>query len=212
MTFIQTIARLEQALAGPLPGREAQLRVAPISDDQPPPRDVAGRNCREAGVLVLLHPMDDRAHVVLTLRRDDLADHAGQVAFPGGRREHDEPLLQTALREAHEEISANPGDVEVLGGLTPLYIPPSNFCVYPFVGYTTAQMDFTPHDQEVARIIHVPVDRLLQADAIAEEVRSFRGIRMRVPYFDLEGLQVWGATAMMLSELTDLLATSRESG
>ena len=179
--------------------------MAPRRADATERTDVEGRSCREAGVLALIHPLDGIPHVVVTVRRGNLADHAGQVAFPGGRRESDEPLLQTALREAHEEVALSPDDAVVLGELTPLYIPPSNYCVYPFVAYTQVRSELVPHDFEVERIVDVPVADLLDPERTRTEVWTVRGAAVNVPFFDVAGLRIWGATAMMLSELVALL-------
>lgn len=179
--------------------------MAPHRTDAVERTSVEGRSCREAGVLALIHPVGDAAHVVVTVRRGHLTDHAGQVSFPGGRRESDEPLLQTALREAQEEVSLSPDDAVVLGRLTPLYIPPTNFCVYPYVAYTRIRTRLAPHDYEVERIVDVPIADLLDPNSIRTEVWTVRGDDVNVPFFDVVGLQIWGATAMMLSELLALL-------
>ncbi len=203
--FKEVIAILEDRLSRELPGANAQIEMAPVRPDALERTELAERDCREAGVLALLHPLDGRAHVVLTVRRLHLADHAGQVSFPGGRRESDESLLQTALREAQEEVDVRPDDVKVLGELTPLYIPPTNYCVYPYVGYVHAAADLRPHDLEVERIVHVPVAALLNPTNTRREARSVQGNLVEVPFFDVSGLQVWGATAMMLAELVAIL-------
>ena len=203
-TFEETIAFLQQRLVRELPGPASQVRMAPLRDDRLERLRVEGRQCREAGVLALLYPRSDEAHLLVTVRRDHLAQHAGQVSFPGGRRESDEPLLQTALRETQEEVGLDPDEIEVLGALTPLYIPPSNFCVYPFVGFTKIEPDLIPHDYEVERIVHVPLRRFLAPENVVEEEWLVRGEPMRVRFYDVEGLRIWGATAMMISELAAL--------
>lgn len=205
LTFERAIAVLEDRLGRPLPGSEAQARMAPLRSDAVERTQVAGRDCREAAVLALLEAREDAPHLIVTVRRGHLADHAGQVSFPGGRREDGEPLLQTALRETQEEIDLLPDEVSIIGELTPLYIPPSNYCVYPFVGYTRSNEMLTPHDVEVERIVYVPLANLLDPAAIREEDWTIRGETLRVPFFDVAGLQIWGATAMMLSELVEIL-------
>lgn len=169
---------------------------------------VTGKNCREAGVLALLFPLDDAPTLVLTVRRDHLPDHAGQISFPGGQREADETLEETALREAQEEVGLDPSHVEVLGALTPLYIQPSNFCVYPFVGAVPHAPTLRPTDAEVGKILRVPLAHLLRPETTVREEWSLRGMPVEVPYFGVEGYKVWGATAMMLSELLALFEGS----
>lgn len=192
--------RLAERLGSPLPGHEAHLRMAPRNPDRQADLSVNARDCREAGVLVLLHPDDAAPSVVLTVRRDHLPDHAGQIAFPGGQRERGESLSGTALREAEEEINLSPASVDVLGALTPLFIPPSNFCVHPFVGHTPSPASLRPTDAEVGRILQVPLAHLLDPATRTTETRLLSGRDVDVPYYDVAGHTVWGATAMMLAE------------
>ncbi len=168
---------------------------------------IEGRSCREAGVLALLMPHDSGPVVVLTVRRDELPDHGGQISFPGGQREGDETLVDTALREAHEEIGLSPDSVRLLGPLTPLYIPPSNFCVHPFLGAAPKRPPLTPTDREVSRVLRISLQRLLDPDTRVWEPWSLHGERVDVPYYDVDGHTVWGATAMMLAEV---LAVARD--
>ncbi len=203
--FTDCLADLRHRLARPLPGRAAQFRMAPRYRQDAALADVRGKPCREAAVLALLHPMADGVPaLVLTVRPPDLRHHGGQVAFPGGRREPGESLEATALREAHEEIGLPPEQVELLGALTPLYIPPSNFCVYPFVGAMAVPPVLYPADEEVAEILHVPLPLLQAADTRRVESWRLHGREVEVPFFALAGHKVWGATAMMLSELLAL--------
>lgn len=174
-------------MAPEVPARQATLSVH-------------GRDCREAGVLVLLLPQHQDLAVVLTVRRDHLPDHAGQISFPGGQREPDESLATTALREAEEEIALPPPDVDLLGRLTPLYIPPSNFCVHPFVGRASSAPALRPADREVRQVLRVPLSHLLAPATRKTETRRLNGSDVAVPYYDVDGHAVWGATAMMLAE------------
>ena len=202
-------ARLADRLAGPLPGHEAHRNMAPRYPARRADLSVADRECREAGVLVLLLPHEDDPAVVLTVRRDHLPDHAGQISFPGGRRENDEALRDTALREAQEEIGLVPDPVRVLGRLTPLYIPPSNFCVHPFVGRLDTAPDLHPTDAEVDRVLRVPLSHLLDPGTRTTETRRLNDMDVEVPYYDVAGHTVWGATAMMLSEFLAVVRDAR---
>jgi len=205
----QLASRLTERLDAPLPGHEAHLRMAPRDSARQADLSVNTRDCREAGVLVLLHPGDDGPSVVLTVRRDDLPDHAGQVSFPGGRREDGESLSNTALREAEEEVHLSPASVDVLGPLTPLFVPPSNFCVHPFVGHAPSVGSLRPTDAEVGQILRVPLARLSDPATRTTETRRLKGVAVDVPYYDVAGHTVWGATAMMLAEF---LAVVRDAG
>ncbi len=202
--FEQTIEFLRRRLSSELPGPQSQIKMAPSRADRIERVQVRGRDCREAGVLALLYPRSNEPHLLLTVRRAHLTQHGGQVSFPGGRRESDEPLLQTALRETHEEVGLDPSRIEVIGALTPLYIPPSNYCVYPYIGCTVDEPDLIPHDPEVERIAHVPLRYLLNSEFVCEEDWLVRGENLRVRFFDVDGLRIWGATAMMISEIVAL--------
>ena len=199
--------RLDDRLMRPLPGIDAQVTMAPRYSARQEALSIDGRDCREAVVLALLYAADDGPTLVLTVRRDDLPDHPGQVSFPGGQHEGDETLEETALREANEEVDLNAELVQLHGALTPLYIPPSNFCVHPFVG----TLDRTPRlratDREVGEILHVPLSHLLDSSRRVVEPWTLQGATVEVPYYAMGGHTVWGATAMMLAEL---IAVMRE--
>jgi len=203
-SFEVCVAYLRQRLETSLPGTEAQLTMAPLYRQDPSMASIADKACREAGVLALFFPVDGAPHLLLTVRRPDLADHAGQVSFPGGQREGTETLEEAALREAHEEVGLPPETVNVLGALTPLYIPPSNFCVHPFVGAASDPPPLSPQDAEVATILRVPLAHLLTPATRRVEPWTLRGQTIDVPFYEVETQSVWGATAMMLAELLAL--------
>ncbi|MFB6248657.1 MAG: CoA pyrophosphatase [Salinibacter sp.] len=173
---------------------------------------VTDRDCREAGVLVLLLPPAEAPRVVLTVRHDDLPDHGGQISFPGGQRESGESLSDTALRETGEEIGLPAPSVRLLGRLTPLYVPPSNFCVHPFLGAVPAAPSLRPTDREVDTILRASVRRLLRPEARGVETWTLHGRAVDVPYYDVDGHAVWGATAMMLAEVLAVLGDELPSG
>jgi 8-oxo-dGTP pyrophosphatase MutT (NUDIX family) len=193
---------VRSALGGPRPGLPAQLRLSPrprapgISHSEAP---------RPGGVLLLLYPHRQRLHLVLTQRAETLSNHKGQISLPGGQRDPGETPEETALRELHEELGIEPDQVDVLGRLTPLYIPPSNYCIYPVVGYTAERPCFRPNAHEVADVLEVPVAALLDPDTVREEEWSLRDEAVQVPFFAVAGHKVWGATAMVLAEFVELL-------
>ncbi|MEM9942419.1 MAG: CoA pyrophosphatase [Planctomycetota bacterium] len=145
-------------------------------------------------------------HIVLTKRQSGLSKHAGQISFPGGRVDGDESLEQTAIRESVEEIGIEPTAVEVLGPLNPIYIPPSDFTMTPFFGWQFQRPDFKINPAEVAKLIELPVTHLLDSkNLVFEEVQSFdRSGNPRkipnVPVYRFEEHQIWGATAIVLTE------------
>jgi 8-oxo-dGTP pyrophosphatase MutT (NUDIX family) len=165
---------------------------------------------RPAAALLLVYPHADAWHVPLTVRGSGLRHHTGQVSLPGGRLDHPgESVEDAALREANEEIGVLPDDVEILGRLTSIPVIVSGHLLQPVVGVASRRPVFTLAAHEVERLIELPVSRLLQPDAVAweERVRMIppHGM-MNVPYFEVDGARVWGATAMVLAEFGALLA------
>jgi 8-oxo-dGTP pyrophosphatase MutT (NUDIX family) len=201
--FESALERVREALQGPLPGEAAQDLLTPIPRREWPQSWNPAR-LRHAAGLLLLFPIDDRAHVVLTLRSDAVR-HAGQVSMPGGVVEPGETFAQAALREAHEEVSLAIDDVEVLGGLTPIDIPVSGFRLHPIVAQAAARPDLHPADAEVARILEVDLDALLDAGAHVSRVMTRDGVTRQVPCIAACGAEIWGATAMVLAEFLTLL-------
>ena len=202
-----TIEAIRQALQRPLPGLAAQLRMSPpgrpsaIPQTAPPPR--------EAGVLLLLYPKENELHFVLTQRTERLGNHSGQISFPGGRREPDDAdLAATALRETHEELGVALNDIELLGPLTPLYVPPSHFLIQPSVAYLPHAPAFNPNTAEVAEVIETPLTVLWDEATKGAEMRTLisqNGKQVLTPHYRIAGHNVWGATAMILSEFEQLL-------
>jgi 8-oxo-dGTP pyrophosphatase MutT (NUDIX family) len=178
----------------------AQGRMTP--HPRGPRPDASGSNPREAGVLALIVPDESGLlSVVLTRRTETLRGHSGQISFPGGRRDpEDSSLIDTALRETCEELGVC-GGIEVLGQLSHFYIPPSNFLVYPSVGWLPELPRFIPNADEVAEVFTFPLRDLLDERFCDEETRDFSGVKVRVPFYNARGHKVWGATAVMLCEL-----------
>jgi len=202
-----TIDDVQQALAlTEFDGLAAQMMMMPQFRPTGRPKEWAGQP-RLGGVLALLYCYRDELHVLLTRRRDDMKSHAGQVSFPGGRREDGEPFLQTALRETEEEVGVRPSTLTILGQLTPIYILPSDFEVHPFVAWRGDEERpvFQPNTTEVAELLEVPLAHLLNPTNCHAEMRNLHGFEMLVPYFEFQEHKVWGATAMMLNELLERL-------
>jgi len=199
-----TLARLEAQLGAglsALPGLPAQALMAPRprrgwKAGQPPD------HVRSAAALVLFYPRrGDRPYLVLTVRAGVLSRHGGQVSFPGGAIEPGEAVATAALREAAEEVGIDRSVVRVVGALTPLHIPVSDFIVHPIVGMMDRTPEFTHAAAEVERVLEVPFEDLLDSGRICVTTRLREDELVEVPYFALEGEKVWGATAMMLAEL-----------
>lgn len=202
----QLIPFLEQRLSHNLPGKKAQIEMAPepvdggeIREMEPPPSSV-----NKSSVLILLFPNeDDEMELVLTLRSRDI-DHGGQISFPGGRAEIGESLHQTALREAEEEIGVPPDTVTVIGQLSKLYVSNSNNLVTPVIGFIDARPKFNVNPAEVEEVFAVELHSLLHKKNITVEDWDLHSYTYRVPYWNVHQVPLWGATAMMLNEFLDL--------
>lgn len=167
---------------------------------------------RDAAGLLLLYPHNGDWHVPLTVRASHLRQHTGQVSLPGGRVDPGETLEQAALREAAEEVALDAALVEIVGQLTPLHIPVSRHMLHPIVGVARERPPLHPAASEVARLLEVPLSQLRAPDAVRWEQRIRErppAVLMDVPYFDVDGARVWGATAMILAEF---LAIAEELG
>jgi 8-oxo-dGTP pyrophosphatase MutT (NUDIX family) len=198
-----TLEQIRAALTRPLPGLAAQIKLAPeyriASLKAEPPA-----NARPAGVLILLYPHNGAWYFPLMKRVEDGLVHSGQISLPGGSQEAGESLRETALREASEEIGVTCDDV--IGELSTIYIPPSNFLVTPTVGCMDHRPEFRLDSREVAELIEAPLTMLFDPNVVRREPWTLRGMQVDVPFYQIGPHKVWGATAMILSELSMVLA------
>lgn len=204
MTTKYQLDTLKERLAQPLAGHFAQMRMSPEDRQQRVEEALASKTPRHAAVLVLLFQQDEMLHLVLTVRRKDLRDHAGQVSFVGGRIEEGEAPETAALREAEEEIGIEASQIEILGALTPLYIPPSNFMVHPFVGFYPQKTTYNLQTSEVAEVLEIPLSHFLNPENEHTEIWQRFGKELSVPFYLFDTHKIWGATAMMLAEFCTL--------
>ncbi|GAB3557165.1 NUDIX hydrolase [Spirosoma fluminis] len=199
-TFHSFTEQLRQRLQKPLPGETAHAKMASAARYRLGIKP--NERTRRSAVLICFYPYQDSILLPLILRPQYDGVHAGQMAFPGGRMERiDENLTRTALREAQEEVGIRVTDVKVLGLLTELFIPPSNFYVQPVVGMLPYRPDFYPDPREVEAVVEVPLDTLLDETIVGDSQIEVRGVLVDAPYYQIQGYRVWGATAMMISEL-----------
>jgi 8-oxo-dGTP pyrophosphatase MutT (NUDIX family) len=191
-----------------LPATLAHLKMVP------PNREELLRNTdftkitpKKAAVLMLFYPKNSQTHLALILRTSYNGVHSSQIAFPGGKVEDNDIDLQyTAIRETHEEIGVHPNKINIIRAFTEVYIPPSNFIVYPFLGYCSVELDFVLQEDEVAGIIEFPLSEFMDdKNLITSTMKTSYAGSIEVPGFQVKEHFIWGATAMMMSELKETL-------
>jgi 8-oxo-dGTP pyrophosphatase MutT (NUDIX family) len=197
---------LKEKIQEGLPGTEVQWHMA--SSDRMIrnfPRS-PGKDARAAAVLILFYPDKGSIYTVLIQRPDYDGVHSGQISFPGGKNEpSDKSIIQTAIREANEEIGIEPESISVIGTLTPLFIPVSNMLVTPVVAFANEKPVFSYQNTEVVFLIQADLSRLLDPAIVKNKPFEIRGEMIDVKYFDYEENIIWGATAMILHELLTII-------
>jgi 8-oxo-dGTP pyrophosphatase MutT (NUDIX family) len=206
MDYKEVWRSLEARLERPKPGLQVQLEMAPDPRPGQKTYQEVQDTCLHAGVLVLLYPVDEDLQVLLTRRTDSVLHHRSQISFPGGQREPGEDLRVTALRETQEELGIETEKFRHLGTLTPLYIPPSNYCIYPLVTASETRPLYDPCPEEVAEVIEIPLQCLLNRKNRTEQVWRRGGQDVKVPFYIFKHHKIWGATAMVLAEFLAIVA------
>jgi 8-oxo-dGTP pyrophosphatase MutT (NUDIX family) len=199
---------LRARLLQPLPGPTAQRTMAGVPPHPGWSPDDRPDTARQAAALVLLYEDEGEATIALTLRRDDLPHHPGQLSLPGGALDPGESPLDAALREVDEEIGVPPSSVDLVGSLSTLWIPVSNFVLTPFVGICHTPPAFAPHTGEVAALVPLPLPLLTDPLRIKRATRNRDGIPVDFPYIDIGRHRLWGATAMVLAEFAEVVRTA----
>lgn len=205
--------QLKSELSKVLPGVDSHIRLAPevrIADLKGGEMPV---QAMESAVLIILYPFHNQLYTVVILRNIYEGAHSGQISFPGGKFEKaDIDYSQTALREAHEEIGINPAELEIVGQLSKFYVKPSNFIIYPFVAFSTKRPVFKADPFEVQRIIEIDISAEIDYDKIEYKTITFKnGVQVTAPGFWVSGEFMWGATAMIFSELLEVLKATATS-
>jgi 8-oxo-dGTP pyrophosphatase MutT (NUDIX family) len=196
------IEKIKHHLSGPLPGLNAQRKMAPAVDKELN----FNMPLQKAAVLVLLFSQNDCFYTVFIKRAEYEGHHSGQISFPGGKFEStDIHLMSTSLRETAEETGINASDISIIGKLTSLAIPVSNFEVQPFVGYIEKKPVFNPDPTEVEYLIEANLNILGNRKSKKNKIMTLGNYSIHVPYYDYQGNHIWGATAMMLSEFLEVL-------
>ena len=209
MDFHDFEKRIAKVTKMELPGEAVQFKMAPTERLQELNRIAKDKvNAKHAGVLSLFYPSKDfETRLLLILRKTYNGVHSAQVAFPGGKLEKgDTSIVDTALRETEEEVGVSRKYISVIKKLTEIYIPPSNFFVQPFLGITTVSPKFVRQEEEVEALIEVALcDFMNDLNITTQTLSTSYAKSMEVPAFKLNGHIVWGATAMMLNEVRELL-------
>ena len=203
--FLKSIPKIESEI---LLGELAHLiMVPPERKEIMKNLDLTAKNPKKAAVMMLFYPKNSITHLALIVRNSYPGVHSSQIAFPGGRvEEFDENLQETALRETHEEIGISPDEINVIRPFTEIYIPPSNFMVYPFLGYAKNEITFKLQEEEVAGIIELPFSEFMdERIVVSKSMNTSYSEFIEVPCFKVNEHYIWGATAMMLSELKETL-------
>lgn len=206
------IDQLKEELLLNLPGVDAHLRLAPeirindLKTGKPP------AHAMESAVLVILYPYKSRLHTVVILRNEYDGTHSGQISLPGGKVEDtDIDFKYTALREAREEIGIIPADMEIIGQLSRFYVRPSNYIIYPFIAFCAKRPEFYPDPFEVQRIIEIDIFKEISYDNIINKTLTFKNnLKVEAPGLPVGGEFMWGATAMIFSELLQVLCNVAE--
>ncbi|NNL03350.1 MAG: CoA pyrophosphatase [Eudoraea sp.] len=192
----------------PLPGTSSHYKMAPqIRIQELKAMKERITNPKKAGVVALFYPDEGQlTNLLLILRNTYPGIHSNQIGFPGGKAEKkDKNLLETALRETHEEVGVRPEDIKIIRSLSEIYIPPSNFEVRPYLGLYDKRYPFVKDENEVEELVEVPLlDFMDDSKMTTQILTTSYADNIEVPAFKLMGYTVWGATAMMLSEIKEL--------
>ena len=205
--FEDFITGLQASLQEPLPGRESQEAMAPAIRTRGNKLFDPNDKTRQSSVLILLYPHEGRIYFPLIKRPDYPGVHSGQMALPGGRYEEGDPdLVHTAVRETWEEIGAERSGIKILGKLSELFVYASNNNVLPVVGWQEGPSDWVPDHKEVALVVDADINDLVDPEKRKRKnIVLSSGFEIDSPYFDIQGHVVWGATAMMLSEFSQVV-------
>lgn len=208
MDFQEFLEYVPKLMTAELPAEVSHIKMAPLERIESLKNlDIGIKKPKIAAVMMLFYPKNGITHLVLIVRNSYKGVHSAQIAFPGGKYEaQDEIFENTALRETHEEVGIHPNSMEIIKTFTPMYIPPSDFMVHPFLGISKEEIVFIPDPKEVANIIELPLTVFLSDTIITDtKLTTSYANDISVPAFKIEEHIVWGATAMMLSELKDVL-------
>ena len=198
----QFIDQLKRQLNQPLPGKDAHsimmINPKPIFKNN-------AKTIKPSAVLILLFFKNDNWNFFLTKRSQNVNHHKGQISLPGGVQEKKESLQKTAVRETEEEIGIPSQDIQIIGHLSPFYVPVSNFKISPFIGWMKKRPDIRTHDKEVEKVFSVSIDEFILTSTQKTKYDKLNGQMVKIPYFDIDNEIVWGATSIILSEFKNII-------
>ena len=195
------IGKLAERLLDDLPGHSAHLTMATENRRF----DFLNENVKDAAVLIALFEEEGSWKMPLIKRIEDGKTHGGQIALPGGRIEDGEDAINAAIREADEEIGIAREEIEIVGTLSELVIPVSGYRVVPIIGRIKKNIKFKKNSDEVQEIFIIEIDELKKSSAVKSEEWTFSGMKVKIPFYEIKEGKIWGATAMILSELIEII-------
>jgi 8-oxo-dGTP pyrophosphatase MutT (NUDIX family) len=196
---------IEKSLMNKLPGSNAHSRMLPPGRSLSFP-DESDSNIKSSGVLILLFPEGDEIFICLVKRQPFMKFHAGQIGFPGGKKEKtDTSISWTAIRETSEEIGIQPSLINILGALSPLFVPVSGFMIYPFAAWCPVKPNFVINHNEIEKLLLFPLLRNYKNQKIVPAMVETQIGWLEVPAYTHENETIWGATAMILAEFFEIL-------
>lgn len=208
MRLHQILSKIKQIQDENLPGFDAQSKMSPPLRGKYNANDLKKFKAKESAVMILLYEKEEQTHIVFTQRHIYAGAHSGQISLPGGKKDDTDMNLQfTALRETHEEVGVFLSNNNIIARLSWLYVPPSNFVIYPFIAHVENAPVFIPEEKEVKEILEIPLHELLNKNN--QKAYLYQNKKLNVsfesPSYQVGGKIIWGATAMILSELLTIL-------
>tara|TARA_E500000178_G_scaffold294756_1_gene300235 strand:- start:811 stop:1431 length:621 start_codon:yes stop_codon:yes gene_type:complete len=200
---MQFINQLKLQLDQPLPGKDAQSIM--MIEPKPIFNNTNTIKVKLSAVLILLFFENDDWNFFLTKRSQNVNNHKGQISLPGGVHEENESLQETAIRETEEEIGIPSEDIQLIGSLSPFYVPVSNFKISPFVGWMEKKPQVKAFDREVEKVFSISINKFILESTQKIKYDKLNGEMVKIPYFDIDNEMVWGATSIILSEFKNII-------
>lgn len=209
--FSEVALALEKQLRQPLPGYLAQCKMRPYLPSMPDLDFPTLPFAKESAVMALLYPVENKPNILLIERTVYTGAHSGQISLPGGKVEKNETYQEAAIRETMEEVGVENSNFEIVGELSKIYVAASNFNIQPIVAISDHPVKIYPDSREVAQVLEIPLEVFFDLKRRKEKlIKSAMGMELMAPYFDINNKTLWGATAMILSELVEIIQLSHQ--